>query len=101
MRIDGYLSRKELLDGLHSAIEDTDTDWCTDIDDIVDAIEEGVEKYIMELPSVDLAKQETGAWKNIDGYYRCTGCNRAEKRWRKPAFKYCPDCGALMMDEDA
>lgn len=59
---------------------------------------EDLTAYIWELPSVQ-STRPTARWeKYVDGYKKCSRCGKLTKYYRN--HKYCPDCGARMMESE-
>lgn len=51
---------------------------------------------LMDLPSVDVAPVRHGRWKVHQGYCECDQCECLVTS----DFKYCPNCGAKMDEEE-
>lgn len=78
-----YIDRKELLVKVAG--------YCYTIKDVLNVLN--------EMPSVDVVEQKHGHW-IVDNSrhflpYKCTACGE----WNDGTTKYCPECGAEMIEE--
>ena len=55
---------------------------------------------IKAIPAADVEPMKHGRWENIGGDEWCCNCcgyvKTTESRNDRPAYKFCPDCGARM-----
>lgn len=81
-----------LIDAMRIDFDEVDISGCTDVDDIIAAVEDLIDKQ----PTVDAAPVVHGRW---DDECRCTVCGwYGEDRYKRDVydFDYCPNCGARM-----
>ena len=57
-----------------------------------------------EIPAADVAPGRHGRWEwDTEDIYRCSNCaekSHVKEVMGRPAWEYCPNCGALMRDGD-
>ena len=87
-----------LIDAMRIDFDEVDISGCTDVDDIIWA----VEKLIDAQPTVDAVPVVHGRWVCVGNkphlIYECSLC---KDKWGYGAMlhmKYCPNCGAHMKD---
>lgn len=82
-----------LIDAMRIDFDEVDITECTDVDDIIWA----VEKLIDAQPVVDAVPVVHGRWV----YYSATmqECSTCQRHTARHKFKYCPHCGSVMEDK--
>ena len=83
-----YIERKAALDAVHK--------WCDPCGAAVEAV--------LSVPTVDVAPVVHGRWEwDLVDVYRCSACgekSRVKEVMGKPAWDFCPNCGAKMNGGD-
>ena len=63
-----------------------------------------VYESILDVPAADVAPVRHGKWEwDTEDIYRCSNCaqkSRVKEVMGRPAWDYCPNCGAKMDGED-
>ena len=102
-----YIERELLLIGVDGCISSLHAQAKGEpIQEAAIKLVETTRDYIASLSAADVAPVRHGRWKrhlqsdNVNPVYVCSLCklnvSGFEKRW----IKYCPNCGALMQEED-
>ena len=74
------------------------------ISDIRDCI--SVEGYcailerLKKLPSVNPQEPKKGHWKKLNVGYGCSECSLATNKSGRDFYRYCPNCGAIMIESE-
>lgn len=97
--MDEYIERGALREAFDNAdadvveeYEDGDCDWGFGRQNILEVIN--------SVPSADVATVRHGNWEwDTEDIYRCSNCaekSRVKEVMGRPAWGYCPNCGAMM-----